>query len=117
MIKKDAAGLVFNDNGKCIAMYSHSGEIDQLNNLDFLESMPESRHKEFIHQKLYCMIRHLQFDKDIVLRINNEMTHNLQHSAKVIKEKCRLLKQKENKKAKYRLRKQAFARRRPQDNG
>ena len=81
--KKDAAGLVFNDNGKCIAMYSHSGEIDQLNNLDFLELMPESRHKEFIHQKLYCMMMH------------NEMTHNLQHSAKVIQEKCRLLKQKE----------------------
>ena len=38
--KKDAAGLVFNDNGECIAMYSHSGEIDQLNNLDFLELMP-----------------------------------------------------------------------------
>jgi hypothetical protein len=93
--KKDAAGLVFNDNGECIAMYSHSGEIDQLNNLDFLELMPESRHKEFIHQKLYCMICHLKFDKDVVFKMHNEMIHNLQHSAKVIQEKCRLLKQKE----------------------
>ena len=82
--EKDIAGLVFNDNGECIARYSHSGEIHQLKNLDFLELMPVSnRHKEFIHQKLYCMMMH------------NEMTHNLQHSAKVIQEKCRLLKQKE----------------------
>ena len=61
-VKKDAAGLVFNNEGECIARYSHSGEIHQIKNLDFLELMPESRHKEFIHQKLYCMIRHLQFD-------------------------------------------------------
>ena len=86
----NAAGLVFNDDGECIAMYSHSGEIDQLNNLDFLELMPDSRHKEFIHQKLYCMICHPQFDKDVVFKMHNEMIHNLQHSAKVIQKKCQL---------------------------
>ena len=94
-VKKDAAGLVFNNEGECIARYSHSGEIHQIKNLDFLELMPESRHKEFIHQKLYCMICHLKFDKDVVFKMHNEMIHNLQHSAKVIQEKCRLLKQKE----------------------
>ncbi len=80
--EKDIAGLVFNDNGECIARYSHNGEIHQP--IDFLELMPVcNNHKEVIHQKLYCMMMH------------NEMRHNLKHSAKVIQEKCRLLKQKE----------------------
>lgn len=81
--EKNIAGLVFNNNGECIARYSHSGKIHQLENLDFWELPVGNRHKEFIHQKLYCMMMH------------NKMTHNLQHSAKVIQEKCRLLKQKE----------------------
>ena len=129
------AGLVFNSNDECIAIakYSHSGEKDQVKNSDFIELMPESdRHK--VLKDFYCIICYLQFDKDVVFNIHNELVHkirkpkgkkkqpdcfkkiqfdcnlcgkrcqskskynehfNPQHSAKVIREKCQLLKQKE----------------------
>ena len=74
------AGLVFNGNGECkaIAMYSHSGEKDQVKNSDFMELMLESnRHQELIHEKFYCIICHLQFDKDVVFNIHNGIVYKI----------------------------------------
>ena len=101
-ILKNSAGLVFNEDGECIATYSHSGVKDQVKN------------------------RKLQFEKDIVFEIHNKIVHkiknpngkkiqidcnlcgkycqskekykehfNIQHNAKVFQATNRLLKQKE----------------------
>ena len=74
------AGLLFNGNRECkaIAMYNHSGEKDQVKNSDFMELMLESnRHQELIHKKIYCIICHLQFDKDVVFNIHNGIVYKI----------------------------------------
>lgn len=76
----EPAGLVFSENGECIAnaMASHSGEKHQIQNLEFIELMPESdRHKEFSRNVTQEKCQHLKQKKEkTILELQKKIIEN-----------------------------------------